>query len=90
MMTLVCGLPGSGKSFFAFRLAERLNASLLQTESDNLIFVYYKCLRANIRAKVCVVTAMTAPDRKSRLKALGQCKKHPDLLSSYTGQLAVQ
>jgi len=60
-----------------------------QTPSDNLIFVYYKCLRANIRAKVFAVTAMTAPDGKSRLKALGLCKKYLDLLSSYTAQLAV-
>lgn len=59
-----------------------------QTASDNLIFVYYKCLRANIRAKVFAVTAMTAPGGKSRLKALGLCKKYLDLLSSYTAQLA--
>lgn len=60
-----------------------------QTESDNLIFVYYKCLRANIRAKVFAVTAMTAPDDKSRQKALGLCKKYLDLLSTYSGQLAM-
>lgn len=59
-----------------------------QTESDNLIFVYYKCLRANIRAKVFAVTAMTAQDDKSRQKALGLCKKYLDLLSTYSGQLA--
>lgn len=60
-----------------------------QTESDNLIFVYYKCLRANIRAKVFAVTAMTAPDDKSRQKALGLCKKYLDLLVTYSGQLAM-
>ncbi|WP_426295307.1 hypothetical protein ACN9ML_11530 [Dyadobacter endophyticus] len=60
-----------------------------QTESDNLIFVYYKCLRANIRAKVFAVTAMTAPNDKSRQKALGLCKKYLDLLSTYSGQLAM-
>jgi len=59
-----------------------------QTESDNLIFVYYKCLRANIRAKVFAVTAMAAPDDKSRQTALGLCKKYLDLLSTYSGQLA--
>lgn len=61
-----------------------------RASSDNLIFLYYKSLRANIRAKVFAVTAMTAPDGKGRLMALGQCKKYLDLLSSYTGQLAVQ
>jgi uncharacterized protein len=60
-----------------------------QTASDSMIFVYYKCLRANIRAKVLAVTAMDAPDDKSRDKTLRLCKKYLDLLSSYTGQLAV-
>lgn len=60
-----------------------------QTSSDNLIFVYYKSLRANIRAKVFAVTAMAAPDNKSRQTALGSCKKYLDLLKSYTGQLAM-
>lgn len=32
MMTLVCGLPGSGKSFFASRLAERLNADYISSD----------------------------------------------------------
>ncbi len=61
-----------------------------QTAADNMIFVYYKCLRANIRAKVFAVTAMTARDGKSRGKALGLCRKYLDLLSKYVAQLAAQ
>ncbi len=32
MLTLVSGLPGSGKSFFASRLAERLNAAYINSD----------------------------------------------------------
>ena len=31
-MTLVCGLPGSGKSFFASRLAARINADYINSD----------------------------------------------------------
>lgn len=31
-MTLVCGLPGSGKSFFASRLATRINAEYINSD----------------------------------------------------------
>lgn len=84
------------ESFRQFSLSEMFislyceDFPCFQSESDNLIFVYYKCLRANIRAKVCAVTAMATRDERSRREVLGLCKKYLDLLSSYTGQLAVQ
>lgn len=65
------------------------NFPCFQTETDNMIFIYYKFLRASIRAKVLAVTAMTTPDDITRENALGSCKKYLCLLNSYTGQLAV-
>ncbi|CAG5017856.1 hypothetical protein DYBT9275_05860 [Dyadobacter sp. CECT 9275] len=35
---------------------------IFQTAADNLIFLYYKCLRANIRAKVNALSAMESED----------------------------
>lgn len=58
-------------------------ACVLSNEDKN-IFRYYKCLRANIRAKVNLLDAKTESDDSKRNKKLDLAKKYLDLAISYT------
>lgn len=55
-------------------------------EKEQLLFTYYKCYRANVRAKVNALRAMQAsgPVLKKNLEAV---KKYLDLVNSYLGRL---
>lgn len=83
------------ESFGQYSLSEMLlslyceNFPCFQAPTDNMIFIYYKSLRASIRAKVLAVTAMATPDSNTRGNALGSCKKYLHLLNRYVGQLTV-
>jgi aminoglycoside phosphotransferase family enzyme len=54
---------------------------------DEAIFVYYKCLRANIRAKVFLLNSKTEPDPEKKAEDLGKGKKYLDLAVSYQQKL---
>ncbi|SMD45452.1 hypothetical protein SAMN00777080_4103 [Aquiflexum balticum DSM 16537] len=54
------------------------------TKEDTQIFQYYKCLRANIRAKVNLLAAKTESDADKRNRKLDSGKKYLDLALSYT------
>jgi uncharacterized protein len=53
------------------------------TTEDTQIFQYYKCLRANIRAKVNLLDAKSELDADKRNKKLESGKKYLDLAFSY-------
>ena len=53
-------------------------------KEDKQIFQYYKCLRANIRAKVNLLDAKSEPDADKRNKKLESGKKYLDLALSYS------
>lgn len=59
-----------------------------QIPADSLVFIYYKCLRANIRAKVSAVAAESATDENARQVALAKCRKYLDLMESYIDLIA--
>jgi uncharacterized protein len=54
-----------------------------QNEEDNGIFLYYKCLRANVRAKVFLLNSISEENPKKKVKELQKAKKYLDLASSY-------
>lgn len=54
-----------------------------EVEEDYSIFNYYKCLRANIRAKVHGVSACEAHDKKSKSDHLSETKKYLLLMKKY-------
>lgn len=57
-----------------------------QTAADNLIFLYYKCLRANIRAKVSALSAMESEGTPSFQEHLNAAEKYLHLISDYINQ----
>ena len=56
-------------------------------KDEQLLFVYYKCYRANVRAKVNALRAMQA-DGAERKKNLQDVSKYLDLMSRYLDQLS--
>jgi aminoglycoside phosphotransferase family enzyme len=54
---------------------------------DEAIFLYFKCLRANIRAKVFLLNSKTEPDPDKRTKELEKGKRYLDLAVSYQQKL---
>lgn len=61
----------------------------MSTSEDKQIFQYYKCLRANIRAKVNMLDAKSEPDVDKRNKKLDSGKKYLDLAVSFMDQRIV-
>ncbi|MGG7665502.1 hypothetical protein [Dyadobacter sp. BHUBP1] len=59
-----------------------------QVPEDSLVFIYYKCLRANIRAKVFAIAAQSSANRSVRQVALAKCRKYLDLMESYIDLIA--
>ncbi len=58
-----------------------------QTAVDNRIFLYYKCLRANIRAKVNALRAMESEGAADFQGHLDAAENYLCLISSYINQL---
>jgi len=54
-------------------------------KEDEAIFKYYKCLRANIRAKVCALSARKAHDDTHQKENIFEIKKYLSLISNYIG-----
>ncbi|UKJ06673.1 hypothetical protein [Solitalea lacus] len=58
----------------------------IQTEEEKSLFIYYKCYRANVRAKVNSLRAKDA-DNEQRKKALTETEKYLRLMDSYVSLL---
>ena len=55
----------------------------LKTEQDRYLFTYYKCYRANIRAKVNSLRARSAGDMTGRHQFLAETEKYLTLMNHY-------
>ncbi|RKN80225.1 hypothetical protein [Ulvibacterium marinum] len=55
----------------------------MRTQEECNFFIYYKCYRANIRAKVNSLRAKSASNEEEKKKALAEVKKYLDLMKSY-------
>ena len=56
-------------------------------EADKEIFLYFKCLRANVRAKVFLLNSKSEPDQKKKTLELSKARKYLELALSYQEQL---
>lgn len=84
-------LENFGKKDFsdAFLKAYLDEFDCMFTKEDKQIFQYYKCLRANIRAKVNLLDAKSELDADKRNKKLESGKKYLDLAVAYMDQMIV-
>ena len=55
----------------------------IQTEKDKMLFVYYKAYRANIRAKINSLRAVSASDAGKKKKAFDEVYKYLILMNDY-------
>ena len=84
---LCMDLEAFGKDELAVKFLEYYHPKLkcIIIEEDEAIFTYYKCLRANIRAKVHAVSAHHAHDDIYRYEHLNEIKKYLSLIRRYMG-----
>jgi uncharacterized protein len=55
----------------------------MQTDAEQKLFIYYKCYRANVRAKVNSLRAASAESSQAQQKALQETKKYLQLIGKY-------
>jgi uncharacterized protein len=55
----------------------------MRTEAERKLFVYYKCYRANVRAKVNSLRAQSAAENQIEKKALMETEKYLRLMKTY-------
>lgn len=55
----------------------------MRTPEEHKIFIYYKCYRANIRAKVNSLRAKSSSNEREKKKALAEVEKYLTLMKSY-------
>jgi hypothetical protein len=55
----------------------------IKTAQDRMLFIYYKCYRANIRAKVNSLRARSAKNEDERKIALYETEKYLLLMNAY-------
>jgi aminoglycoside phosphotransferase family enzyme len=55
----------------------------LRTPEENLLFIYFKSYRANVRAKVNALRAMTASSDSQQAQSLMECERYLRLMQSY-------
>jgi aminoglycoside phosphotransferase family enzyme len=61
----------------------------IQKPADKALFEYYKCYRANIRAKINSLRARSAAAEADKKSALTEAAKYLDLMNSYVKELWV-
>ncbi|SMO69793.1 hypothetical protein [Solitalea koreensis] len=61
----------------------------MQTKEEKSLFIYYKCYRANVRAKVNSLRSKNA-DNEQRKKALAETEKYLRLMDSYVSMLLAE
>jgi aminoglycoside phosphotransferase family enzyme len=78
-----------GRKDFSDLFLEVYNKALtcFPKEEDKSIFLYYKCLRANVRAKVFLLNSMSEQDQEKRTQELAKGKKYLDLATEYYSNL---
>jgi uncharacterized protein len=54
-----------------------------QTKEDNDLFMYFKCLRANVRAKVHAMSASQADSSLELMEHIDAAKKYLVLMNEY-------
>lgn len=57
--------------------------SCIETQEDKALYQYYKCLRANIRAKVLAIQEKKSPHRKIQNAHLGAIQKYLGMMEKY-------
>ncbi len=57
--------------------------TVMRNEEERKLFVYYKCYRANVRAKVNSLRARSAKDSIAKTKALAEARKYLFLMEGY-------
>lgn len=62
----------------------------LKTKADYLLFIYYKCYRANVRAKVNSLRARSAVNETTKNECLAQTEKYLRLMDRYVSLLEVE
>lgn len=55
----------------------------LRTPDEHLLFIYFKSYRANVRAKVNALRAMTASSDSQQAQSLKECERYLRLMQSY-------
>lgn len=73
------------KALSRFFLVEYLrHFSCFQTRTDDLLFIYFKCYRANVRAKVNIISAQQEPDSERTFrKCIRAARTYLSLMRSY-------
>ncbi len=61
----------------------------MRNEEEHNLFTYYKCYRANVRAKVNSLRAKSAANDSDRKKAISESKKYIVLMENYIKSLDV-
>ena len=59
----------------------------MNSEADKQLFIYYKCYRANVRAKVNSLRAKTDLEQGTKTNAFAEVKKYLSLMDSYLNSL---
>ncbi|MCH6200654.1 hypothetical protein MMU07_13800 [Aquiflexum sp. LQ15W] len=59
------------------------NLTCFPKEEDKSIFLYFKCLRANVRAKVYLLNSLSEQVQEKRTQELAKGKKYLDLAMEY-------
>lgn len=67
-----------------FLKAYRTNLECIFNAEDKLLFNYFKCCRANVRAKVSAVGATQAQDDRTYRQSVRAWKKYLRLMKKYT------
>ena len=70
-----------------FLSAYKSKIACFEVEEDENLFIYFKCLRANIRAKVHTLSAVNAHTNKEKIAHLAETQKYLSLMKAYMSRL---
>jgi uncharacterized protein len=70
-----------------FLSAYKSKIACFEVEEDDALFIYFKCLRANIRAKVHILSAINALTNKELKTHLAETRKYLSLMKAYMKSL---
>ncbi len=73
----------------AFLSAYLLDLPCMQTAEDEQLFLYYKCCRANVRAKVHALGAMHSTEGTSFDQSIKRLRSYLSVMKSYLNQLSI-
>jgi uncharacterized protein len=70
-----------------FLSAYKSKIACFEVAEDDALFIYFKCLRANIRAKVHILSAINARTNKELRTQLAETRNYLSLMKAYVGSL---